>query len=297
MARRLARVAGFLDQQILELRDDRPVDSVSLSYAADRLLALLDEDREAVLFALQCLGREPQLVQHSLAVAVRLVDIGSAFKMPQEVQKALAATALVHDLGKALLPLELLQEAEHSADQQRQYQTHVELVLSRLEACHWLSATVIQAVVEGANERLDGSGYPHQWHGDQLHELTRLAAVVKAVDRLGRPGPSGQGMTVDRIRDFLNQRPQQFDTRWVARYFGHFGELPVGTLLRYPAGELAWVQRLGSDGKPARVQLAASESPPDGSPSPAELVEEGTLRRLGDPQAVLASVRPGSLLY
>ncbi|QIB64314.1 HD domain-containing phosphohydrolase [Kineobactrum salinum] len=261
MTRRLARVAGFLDQQVLELRDGRPVGSVPLSHAADRLLALLEEDREAVLFALQCLGREPQLVQHSLCVAVRLVDIGRAFKMPREVQKALAASALVHDLGKALLPVELLQNPDRSADQERQYQAHVELILPQLEACHWLSVTVIQAVVEGANERLDGSGYPRQWQGDQLHELTRLAAVVKIADRLSRPGPAGPGMTVDRIRDFLEQRPQQFDARWVTRYFEHFGELPVGTLLRYPAGELAWVQRLDSEGRPARVQLAASEGP------------------------------------
>lgn len=54
MARRLARVAGYLDAQLLELQQGDEVDSVQLSRHADMLLQLAEEDIEALQFATRC---------------------------------------------------------------------------------------------------------------------------------------------------------------------------------------------------------------------------------------------------
>lgn len=293
MARRLARVAGYLDNQVLELRDGGVVDPAALSRAADRLLDLRDDDRQALLFALVCLPHDPQIVQHSLAVAVRLVDIGQAFKMPRDLLKALAACALVHDLGKVLLSRAALEAGATGDGESGEYRQHVALLRPRLARCQWLAGAVREAVVEGANERLDGSGYPHRWRGEELHELTRLAAVVIEIDRLGRPMPGHSPMPVDQIRARLEREGQRFDPQWVARYFGHFGPLPVGTLLRFPGGELGWVVRLDERGGLARIQMTEALAAP--ADNLGEIMEGASLERLGEPEALTLPAREGAL--
>lgn len=295
MARRLAPVAGYLDNQILELRDGGMVDSVSLSRAIDLLLGLLEEDREALLFALSCLPLESQLVQHAVAVAARLADIGRASGMPRELLKALAACAALHDLGKTLLPPEIVQASARDAEQELAYRSHVHLLLPRLATCQWLAAAVLEAVVEGIHERLDGSGYPHRWHGERLHELTRLAAVVAEVDSLGRPAPDRPALAIDGIYRQLGSSPGQFDARWVERYRDHFGALPVGTLLRYPGGVLGWVRELDAGGRPGLVQLTDELAPPGDTPG--ETLRGAALERLGVPEPVPFPAREGAALY
>ncbi|GHA06163.1 HD domain-containing phosphohydrolase [Oceanisphaera arctica] len=279
MARRLARLAAYLDLLQLELRQDGRIDSRQLSRHADLLLSLLDEDREALLFATVCLDHEPPLVRHCLSVAVRLVDLVGVRKIPGELRKALAASALVHDLGKALLPAELLGAASLADDQYQQLKAHVTLLQERLSACQWLAPAVLSAVVGGANERLDGSGYPRGMAGDMLHELSRLMAVVDTTDAMSRPRPDRSAYSIHVIYRYLLSQPQQYDERWVKRYMRHFGRWPIGALVRYGGGELAWVQRLDADKQPSQVQLTSEPVPP--GPALGQVLRKRELAMLG----------------
>ncbi|SDG08489.1 HD domain-containing protein [Onishia taeanensis] len=282
MARRLSRLAAYLDNQLFALKQGRNLDSTQLSRHADRLLALLDEDREAVLFALVCMQHESLLVQHGLAVAVRLADIAGQHSMPRDLRKALLACAMVHDLGKALLPDDLRKAASLDQAQYRALQVHVESVMRSLAECNWLSRAVIQAVVGGANERLDGSGYPRGVKSEQLHELTRLMAVVDVVDAMGRERPDRAAWAIDAIYKYLLEQPQLFDQRWVQRYVRHFGVVPIGTLVRYAGGELAWVLRVDAQGQPSRVLLTEHIAAPEPKTLGA-MLEGRALAQLGRP--------------
>ena len=289
MTRRLAPTAAYLDNQILALRQGAMVDAVQLSRHADRLLALQDEDREALLFAVQCLDKETLLVRHSLGVSTHLLDFARKENMPHELCKALAAAGLVHDLGKALLPRDLLEMQFLNASQYRWLQGHVALILQRLESCRWLASSVVDAVVRDINERLDGQGYPHGHASDQLPELARLAAVVDVSDVMTRVRPGRRPWSAEAIYDHLHGASHQFDRRWVECYRSHFGRWPVGTLVRYQGGLLAWVRRLDDRGIPVQVQVSQGSAFP--SSDPEQILEGGALARLGEP---LSSVpKPG----
>ncbi|WP_136255281.1 HD domain-containing phosphohydrolase [Onishia niordana] len=286
MTQRLARLAAYLDNQLFAIKQGRRIDSVQLSRHADRLLALLDEDREAMLFALVCLQRDSVLVQHGLAVAVRLADIAGQQAMPHEIRKALLASAMVHDLGKSLLPDALREATSLDADQYRELHAHVGRVMEALAGCTWLSRAVMQAVVTGANERLDGSGYPRGLQGDKLHELSRLMAVVDVIDAMGRDRPDREAWSIDGIYKYLLRHPHQFDQRWVKRYIRHFGIAPIGSLVRYAGGELAWVLNIDEQGQPARVQL--TDSPVAATRYMGAVIEKRELTLLGKPVETLA---------
>ncbi len=281
MARRLARLAAYLDAQLLDLQQGHGLDGIELSRNADRLLSLLDEDREELLFALNCLAHEAALVQHGLAVAVRLVDLVATQQLPQGLRKSLAAAAMIHDLGKGMLPAELQQAPSLNEAQYRQLQGHVALMLDQAAPCHWLSRSVVAAVVGGINERLDGSGYPQGKRGRDLPELARLAAVVDVVDAMGRPRVDRPAWNIEGVYRHLLAHPERFEQRWVKRYIAHFGRFPVGTLVRYAGGELAWVRRLDRQGLPSLVnRVEEARRPPAGLGA---LLHDGPLSALGEP--------------
>lgn len=286
VARRLAKVAAFLDAQILVLQNGGNIDSRQLSYYADRLLILHEEDREALLFATRCMVREPLLVRHSLSVAVQLLDLVGAH-MPQDVRKAIAASGMVHDLGKALVPQVLFQAATFEAPHRQTLQEHVPLILARLRGCQWLSPSIAQAVIGGINERMDGSGYPQGVAGDELHELARAGAVVDVVEAMRRDRADRPARTVQQIYRHLLRHPHQFDPRWIKRYVAHFKTLPVGSLVRFSSDQLAWVLRVDAQGNPLEVQVTPQAEPPT-SQNLGELLRESLGRRLGKPAGEVA---------
>lgn len=281
MAGRLAATAGFLDTQIPELRQGGRIDGTALSRHAERLLALHDEDREALLFATQCLHKEPLLVRHGLAVATRLLDLAVAQGIPRPLCKAVVGAALVHDLGKALLPEELVFAEKLDAAQYQQLQSHVERLRACLSDCGWLAPAVVEAVIECINERLDGSGYPNKLSGEQLAELARLAAVVDVADALARPRADRAAWPMGRIYRHLLDSPERFDGRWVKRYIERFGRCPVGTLVAYPSGGQAWVRSLNAKGQPREVWTTKGGAPPN--PTQGEIVTGEELARMGEP--------------
>ncbi len=262
MARRLARVAGYLDAQLLELQQGDDIDPVQLSRHADMLLQLAEEDIEALLFATRCLGQEPVLVRHGLGVAVHMLALAGASSVPRDVRKALAASAMIHDLGKGLLPAGLLAVGSFGPDEHARLKQHVDLLVQRMERCQWLSEKVMHAVVVSANERLDGSGYPAGVMSEGLSELARMSAVVDVVDAMRRSRADRPAWRIDAVYRHLLKSPQQFDPRWVKRYVQRFGLRPVGSLVRFSGGALAWIQRLDQQGKPFQVQLTEETAPP-----------------------------------
>ncbi|MGP9673438.1 MULTISPECIES: HD domain-containing phosphohydrolase [unclassified Halomonas] len=261
MARRLVKVAAYLDAQILLLQQGSDIDARRLSRNADRVLLLHEEDRESLLFASRCLSLEPLLVRHGIAVAVHLLDLVGA-NMPREARKAIVASGLIHDLGKALVPQVVFRVPGFEAPHRQAMSEHVSLLMGRLQHCQWLSTSVVQAVIGGINERLDGSGYPEGVSGSDINELAKASAVVDVVEAMRRDRADRPAKTTQQIYRHLLQHSHQFDLRWVKRYIEHFTTLPIGSLVRFSSEQLAWVLRLDADGMLVEVVLTQQAVPP-----------------------------------
>lgn len=251
-ARRLVKVAAYLNAQLLLLTQGSDIDSRQLSLNADRIIALHEEDRQALLFASRCLSLEPVLVRHGIAVAIHLLDwVGG--DLPGDVRKAIVASALVHDLGKALIPQIIYTAPQFEATHREALSEHAALLLQRLKSCQWLSQNVAQTVIKGINERLDGSGYPDRLSGEQINELSKACAIIDVVEAMRRDRPDRPAKTTQEIYRHLLRHPNQFDARWVKRYIDHFTSLPIGSLVQFSSEQLAWIVRLDESGAPSEV--------------------------------------------
>mgnify|MGYP001170026507 CR=1 FL=1 len=284
MTRRLSRVTQYLNGQLLALQQGEQVDSKQLSRHSELLIALLEEDREAVLFALPCLWQESALVQHSVAVAARLADMAMARGLAPELVKAITACALVHDLGKALLPPELLNGRAFDYAQRQAMIEHVALLKERLGNCKWLPHVLIQSVIMAINERLDGSGYPAGLDANNLGELSRMAAIVDVVDAMSRARGDRPEYSISRVYRHLLRQQQQLDKHWVQHSARHFGLIPSGSAVRFSNGAIGRVKRLDEQGKITQVRLCSHVSLRDATLG--ESIEGDALEQLGTPVGV-----------
>ncbi|MFD1690781.1 hypothetical protein ACFSHR_02075 [Azotobacter chroococcum] len=93
----------------------------------------------------------------------------------------------------------------------------------------------------------------------QLGELARIAAVVDVIDAMGRARPDRAEQTISSVYRQLIGREGQLDKHWCQYYARHFGLVPIGSLVRFSAGGLGWVERL--DRKGAILQVRLTDQP------------------------------------
>ncbi len=276
MARRLSSVAKYLDGQILALKLGDSIDSAQLSKNADKLLLLLEQDRNGLLFALQCLQHHHPLTRHGLSVAAKLTAALEGRGMTRPELKAVAACGMIHELGKCLLP----------ADQAGNGAMEIKLIAKQLKSCNWIDASIKATVVGNIHERLDGSGYPQGLAGDQINALSRLAAVISEIDILCRGDGQTPPLPVTQAFNQVMSRTAEFDPICVKAYIQCFGVMPVGSLLRFSDGTLGWVLENDASGMPLQLQLTRRPSFPTQN-SLGEILTRKDIVALGKPLEIL----------
>jgi len=122
--------------------------------------------------------------QHSLNVSVLAGVLGRWMGYAGEELEELILAALLHDIGMTQLPKEIadhngsLTEAEMAV-----MRTHPTLGYKLLSQLETFSFSILSAVLQH-HERLDGSGYPLQLRGNQIHPYAQLIAIADAYDVL-----------------------------------------------------------------------------------------------------------------
>lgn len=283
-------ISRAMSVQLINLQAGSALDTEALLVQGRALLALLEEDRQALLFALACIEEQaPALVAHGLAVAVRLADLERE-QRPRAQLEQIVACALVHDFGKMLLPESIrLFKGSMGPEQLRALRAHVELLRFRIDRAG-LEASVRRDVLLAINERLDGSGYPRGLSRSALTPLARMASVVDVTDAMSRSRSDRPAwLALDTYR-FLFNEGDRFDTACVNRYVKRYGFNPIGSLVAYSGGFHAFVMRLDGRGAPCQVRVVREP----GRDRPMDIVLRGEeLSQLGTLEGGVSSQESG----
>ena len=171
--------------------------TVSLEPRKHMLAATSDSiDRTCEVFAEVADARSLYSKTHSAQVADIAVRIARVLKMSDRQVKTLRRAALLHSLGKLAVPRHVLeQEGALSAEDQallREYPLRTYDILHRVPELQ-----EIAQIAMSHHERLDGSGYPNGFSGDQISRSARILAVADvaaalAAERSFRKKYSGQ---------------------------------------------------------------------------------------------------------
>lgn len=250
VVQQLQRIAMIM-QHHRRFPDELLYDSV------DTLIYLAHRDPDSLLFGLGQLYQEEGWVRQAVQVAGELAHVLVARDPEAPELRGAVAGALLHTLGKPLLIGDALPTLSgHLAPSQAErLRVHSQVLLARLEALGWSAGPVCRDVIAGISERLDGSGYPQGSPGRRLSPPVRLAAVLKALNVMTHERNGRDALTpLEAYRD-LNARPEAYDRELLIEVIRRRGPWPVGSLVMYTGGFLAWVMSLGGKGVPRRVKV------------------------------------------
>ncbi|WP_192037369.1 PilZ domain-containing protein [Halomonas sp. YLGW01] len=231
----------------------------------DTLRHLVEQDRKAFLYALSSLRDEPDWVRHAVQVAGQLADMLLARDPYDPRVREAVLGALMHTLGKPLLvgPKIPSLKVNMNPGQKEILKGHVAVLCHKLQGLDWSPSPICRAVIEQANERLDGSGYPAGKHGRQLSALVRLVSVIKVVNKLrnvrnGAPPRS----PLDAYR-MVHGASAAYDKTVLVEYIQTYGLYPIGSLAKFSGGFLAWVMDIDRKGMPTQVHIIKNLRFPD----------------------------------
>ncbi|WP_339883380.1 HD domain-containing phosphohydrolase [Vreelandella maris] len=287
MERGVIDVAHQLQVGLMHMRNNSLFPSEIFYDCVDTLRYLVEQDRKAFLYALAFLRDEPDWVRHAVQVAGQLTDL-LLLRDPHDAQVREAVLgALLHTMGKPLLISAELPSLKvtMNPEQKAILRGHVTKLCSKLDALGWKPSPTCRAVIEQANERLDGSGYPAGKREEQLSALLRLIAVIKAINKLmhSRNGLPPRA-PLDAYRR-VHEAGSAYDKTVLVEYIQVYGLYPIGSLTKYSGGFLAWVMDIDNKGMPNQVHIVKNLRFPDTNIS--SVIGQDDLPQIGKLQEIV----------
>jgi putative nucleotidyltransferase with HDIG domain len=119
-----------------------------------------------------------QTFQHCLIVTAVAVAFGRLLGFSRADKRRIASAGLLHDLGKARVPVAILEKPTPLCDEEvAVMRTHPELGIEALRDTAGLQPEMLDVVLHH-HEYLDGSGYPHGLHGNEISDLVRTVTIA-----------------------------------------------------------------------------------------------------------------------
>jgi putative nucleotidyltransferase with HDIG domain len=125
--------------------------------------------------------RDHMTARHSAAVARYAQAIARAAGASPAEQRLVHTAGLLHDIGKSIFPDHVLFADGSLTDEQwaivKQHPAHGASVIAQIE-----EFGDIAGIVQAHHERVDGTGYPNNLHGDEVPWLARMISIADTYD-------------------------------------------------------------------------------------------------------------------
>lgn len=148
--------------------------------------------------------KSPFTHYHSLRVADLCHAVARLLGFSAQDQHLLRMAALLHDIGKLRTPDEVLEKDDvltsDEQDVMAQHPLDSKLVLKAL-----FPNAPIAKWASQHHEKLNGSGYPYGWSGDEIDYPTRVLSICDIFQALSQPRPYRKRMALDDVMAILKK--------------------------------------------------------------------------------------------
>ncbi|HBV88813.1 MAG TPA: hypothetical protein DEF42_19750 [Desulfosporosinus sp.] len=179
---------------------------------------------------------------HSVNVAVLSLVTGISLGLEYSQLKSLGMGALLHDLGKIFVPLEVLNKSEKLTDTEfAQIKKHPEQGFAKAKEDDILDAPA-RAVILQHHEKLDGSGYPGNRRGKDIHNLAKIVAVADVYDALTSDRPyRARWAPAQGLEYIYTIAGSHLEVGIVAKFVRNIAPFPLGSLVQCSNGMTGYV--------------------------------------------------------
>ncbi|MGO1343737.1 HD domain-containing phosphohydrolase [Chromohalobacter japonicus] len=257
MVKGVRTIARQLQAVLIYIKNWNSFPEETLYDCTDSLIHLVRQNRKELLYALSFLRDQPEWVRHAIQVAGLLADmVTSRDPHSPHLREALAGT-LMHTMGKPLLMSDKLPSLKTNMTPQQKeiLRGHVDKLLEKIAELGWQPSKGCLDIIQNANERLDGSGYPNGKTEAQLSEMVKQLSVIKLINKLTNERNSVSPRTPLDAYRWAHENGDKYERTVIIDYIQQYGLYPIGSLAKFSGGFLAWVMDIDNKGMPNKVHV------------------------------------------
>jgi putative nucleotidyltransferase with HDIG domain len=179
---------------------------------------------------------------HSVAVCAMMVALAKQLNLDEAHARACGMAGLLHDIGKVAMPLEVLNKPGKLTDAEFAImKTHPTEGYKMLIASHGIDAVSLDVTLHH-HEKMDGSGYPERFKGDEISIYAKMAAVCDVYDAITSSRPYKMGWDpAESLRKMAEWANGHLDPKVFQAFVKSMGIYPVGSLVRLTSGRIGVV--------------------------------------------------------
>ena len=177
--------------------------------------------------------------EHSVKVCMLSVFMSKWLGKSDFFINEIGKSALLHDIGKCNIPNEILNKPDMlTFDEFNVIKTHSTLGFILLSATKELSSDILKGILQH-HEKYDGSGYPSQLIGENIHEYARIISITDVFDAMTSNRVYRQGMNPFRAIEIMEDSPNEFDPKLKKIFIDHIKEFYTGSKILLQDGKIA----------------------------------------------------------
>ena len=181
---------------------------------------------------------------HSVNVCVLSVLLCTKLKFEKEKIQSIGVGCLMHDFGKILIPVEILNKpGKLTNEEYDEIKNHSMYGYKALKDDVRVNP-ITKVVILTHHERIDGSGYPHGFKGDKIHESAKICSICDVFDAMISDRPYRKGLGISDVVEYLYCTAGiYFDKNFVQTFLECIPIYPTGTVVMLNTGSIGIVVR------------------------------------------------------
>lgn len=210
-------------------RQQQEYDELQRQFAeVEALQKEIEETQKEVVFTMGAIGesRSKETGNHVKRVAEYTYILAKYSGLPEKECEMLKQASPMHDIGKVAIPDAVLNKPGRFDEEERKIMdTHAQLGYDMLQASNRPLLKMAATVAYEHHEKWNGTGYPNQLAGEDIHIYGRITALADVFDALGSARVYKPAWDDERIfKMFKEERGEHFDPNLIDIFFENLDE-------------------------------------------------------------------------
>ncbi|MZP30382.1 HD domain-containing protein [Heliobacterium undosum] len=226
----------------VQLHADKGLEPVAVKTATSAIIDEVLRNRHVMYHVADIRTFDDYTFGHSVNVCVLSVLTGIAMGYNELELYDLACGAILHDIGKMLIPHEVLNKPGRLTPEEfTEIRRHCEYGFEIIRHQSEFSLAAAHVAFQH-QERFDGSGYPRQLKGEEIHEYARIVAIADMYDALVADRVYRKGYLPYQAHEIiLAASCRELDPRISQIFLQNIAIYPIGSTVQLNTGDIGVV--------------------------------------------------------
>jgi len=217
-------------------------DLQKLRAIVDEIVEQISSNPDVLVSLVDIKSYDSYTYSHSVNVCVLSVMLGLDKGMNKFDVKDLGEGAILHDIGKLFVPSEILNKRGPLTQEEFEIiKRHTRDGFEVLRKKNDISLFAAHVAYQH-HERLDGSGYPRNLKGAEIHEYAKIVAIADSYDAMTSDRVYRSALTpYEAVSILVKETDTKYDRELVGRFLKLVSTYPIGSVVRLNNGDVCTV--------------------------------------------------------